>query len=77
VFSTPSVSRSYKRDKVGAAVSQSAKRRVEGWCEMAASVGVTQLWDFRQPVRMLAEGIVRIRYQETTSGETDFVLQLQ
>jgi hypothetical protein len=29
------------------------------------------LWDIRQPVRTLAEDIVRIRYQETTSEDID------
>jgi hypothetical protein len=47
VFSVQSVPRCYKRDKLGAAISQ--------------------LWDIRQPVRSLAQDIVRIRYQETTS----------
>jgi hypothetical protein len=32
----------YKRDKLGAAVSQSVKRRVEGWCEMADILGVRE-----------------------------------
>jgi hypothetical protein len=36
---------------------------------MAASLGVSQLWDIRQPVKTLAEDIVRIRYQETTSED--------
>jgi hypothetical protein len=33
------------------------------------------LWDIRQPVRMLAEDIFRIRYQETISEdiEEDFM----
>jgi hypothetical protein len=35
---------------------------------------MSQLWDIRQPVRTLAEDIVRIRYQETTSeGIEDFI----
>jgi hypothetical protein len=35
---------------------------------------MSQLWDIRQPVRMLAENIVRIRYQETTGkGIEDFM----
>jgi hypothetical protein len=52
--------------------SQTVKRRIKGWCEMAASleiktVGtVSRLWDIRQPVRTLPKDIVRIRYQETT-----------
>jgi hypothetical protein len=29
------------------------------------------LWDIRLPVRTLAEDIVRIRYQETTSEEIE------
>jgi hypothetical protein len=32
---------------------------------------MNQLWDIRQPVRTLAEDIVRIRYQETTSEEIE------
>jgi hypothetical protein len=43
MFSVRSVPRSYTRDKLGAAVSQSVKSRVEGWCEMAASLGVNHL----------------------------------
>jgi hypothetical protein len=32
------------------------------------------LWDIHQPVRTLAEDIVKIRYQETTSEDTeDFI----
>jgi hypothetical protein len=35
-----------------------------------STVGATsQLWDIRQPVRSLAEDIVRIRYQETTNED--------
>jgi hypothetical protein len=50
---------------------------------MSTSLGVgtvSQLWDIRQRVRTLAEDIVRMRYQETTSEDIeDFmcVLQLQ
>jgi hypothetical protein len=29
------------------------------------------LWDIRQPVSMLAEDIVKIRYQETTSEDIE------
>jgi hypothetical protein len=32
---------------------------------------MNQLWDIRQPVRTLAEGITRIRYQETTSEDIE------
>jgi hypothetical protein len=32
---------------------------------------MSQLWDIRQPVRTLAEDIVRILYQETTSEHTE------
>jgi hypothetical protein len=54
-------------------VSQSVKRKV-GLCDMDASLGVSQLWDIRQPVRKLAEDIVKIHYQETTSeGIEDFI----
>jgi hypothetical protein len=52
-------------------VSQSVKRRVEGWCEIAASLGGSQLCDIRQLVRTLAEDIVKIRYQETTSKDIE------
>jgi hypothetical protein len=40
---------------------------------------MSQLWDIHQPVRTLAEDIVRICYQETTSedSETLCVVQLQ
>jgi hypothetical protein len=38
-----SMPRCYKQDKLGAAVSQSAKRRLGGWCEMASSLGGSQL----------------------------------
>jgi hypothetical protein len=44
---------------------------------MAASLGVrqvgamSQLWDIRQPIRTLAENLVRIRYQETTSEDIE------
>jgi hypothetical protein len=31
---------------------ETAVRRVGGWCEMAASLRVSWLWDTRQPVRM-------------------------
>jgi hypothetical protein len=44
---------------------------------MAASVGVetmNQLWDIREPVRALAEDIVRIRYQETTSEDVEDIM---
>jgi hypothetical protein len=47
------------------------KKRVEGWCEMAASLRVRQLWDIRQPVRTQAEDIVKIRFQETTSDDIE------
>jgi hypothetical protein len=30
---------------------------------------MSQLWDIRQPVRTLADDIVRIRYQEMTSED--------
>jgi hypothetical protein len=40
---------------------------------MAASLGVNHFWDIRQPVRMLAEDTVRIRYQEATIEDTDFM----
>jgi hypothetical protein len=43
VFSVQSVTRCYKRGKLGATVRQSVKRRVDGWCEMAANLGVIQL----------------------------------
>jgi hypothetical protein len=76
-----SVPRCYKRDKLGAVVSQPVKTRPGGWCEMAASLGVSQLWDIRQPLRTLAEDTVKIRYQETKRLEktkkTLCVLQLQ
>jgi hypothetical protein len=41
---------------------------------------MSQLWDIRQSVRTLAEDIVRIRYQQTTSEDIEesiYVLQLQ
>jgi hypothetical protein len=40
---------------------------------MDASLGeaLSELWDIRQPVRTLAEDIVRIRYQETTSEDIE------
>jgi hypothetical protein len=41
MFSVRSVPRCYKWDKLGAVVSQSVKRRVENWCEMAVSLGVS------------------------------------
>jgi hypothetical protein len=45
----------------GAAASQSVKRRLGGWCEMAASLGaMRELWDIHQLVRILAEDNVRI-----------------
>jgi hypothetical protein len=66
-----SVLRYYKRDKLGAAVGQSVKRRVGGWHEMAASLGVSQLWDICQLVRMLAEDTVRHCYQKTTSEDIE------
>jgi hypothetical protein len=37
---------------------------------MAASLGVSQLWDIRQPVMTLAEDSIRIRYQEITTEDT-------
>jgi hypothetical protein len=40
---------------------------------MVASLGVSQLWDIRQSVRMLAEDIVGIRYQEATSENIRFI----
>jgi hypothetical protein len=43
MFSVRFVPRYYKRDKLGAVVSQSVKRRVENLCEMAVSLGVIQL----------------------------------
>jgi hypothetical protein len=43
VFSKRSVPRCYKRDRLGAAVSHSLKKRVEGSYEMAASLGVGEL----------------------------------
>jgi transcription initiation factor TFIIIB Brf1 subunit/transcription initiation factor TFIIB len=56
---------------------ESVKGKVETWCEMNASQGVrqvgamSQLWDIRQPIRTLAENIVRIRYQETTNKDIE------
>jgi hypothetical protein len=38
-----SMLRYYMRDKLGAAISQSVKRRLGSWCEMTASLGVRQL----------------------------------
>jgi hypothetical protein len=35
------------------------------------SLEFSQLWDIRQPVRTLAEDIVRIHYQETTSEDIE------
>jgi hypothetical protein len=32
---------------------------------------MSQLWNICQPVRTLAEDIVKIRYQETTSEDTE------
>jgi hypothetical protein len=32
---------------------------------------MSELWDIRQPVGMLADDIVRIRYQETTSEDIE------
>jgi hypothetical protein len=34
-------------------------------------MSLSQLWDIRQQVRTLAEDIVRIRYQETTSEDVE------
>jgi hypothetical protein len=42
IFSVRSVQKC-KRDKLGAAVSQPAKRRLGGWCEMAVNLRVSQL----------------------------------
>jgi hypothetical protein len=40
-----------------------------------ATVGaLTQLWDIRQPVRTLAEDIVRFCYRETSSGDIEDVM---
>jgi hypothetical protein len=41
VFSVLSVQRSYKRYNLGAKVGHSVKRRVDGWCELAASLAVS------------------------------------
>jgi hypothetical protein len=45
---------------------------------MAASLGVigamSQLWDIRQPVRTLADDIVRVRYRETTSEDRRYYM---
>jgi hypothetical protein len=41
---------------------------------MAASLGVnavSQVWDIRQPVRMLAEDILKIRYQKMTGEDIE------
>jgi hypothetical protein len=35
------------------------------------SLEFSQLWDIRHPVRTLAEGIVKIRYQETTCEDIE------
>jgi hypothetical protein len=44
VFSTWSVPTGHKREEVQSLVeSQSVKRRLVGWCDMAASLGVSQL----------------------------------
>jgi hypothetical protein len=43
VFSTRSVQMGYKEDKTQSTESQPVKRRVGGRCEMAASLGVSQL----------------------------------
>jgi hypothetical protein len=41
VFSVRSVSRHYKRERLGNAVSQSVKRRLGGWCEMAVTPAIS------------------------------------
>jgi hypothetical protein len=73
VFSVRSAPR-YKRDKSGDAISQSVKRRLvcDGYQSGSSTVGaMSLLWDIRQPVRTLAEDIVKIRYQETTSEDIE------
>jgi hypothetical protein len=58
---------------------ESVKRKVDSWCEMAASLGVSKrnesvVWDIRQPVRTLAEDSVKVHYQGTTSEDiADFM----
>jgi hypothetical protein len=32
---------------------------------------LSQIWDIHQPIRTLAEGIVKIRYKETTSEDVE------
>jgi hypothetical protein len=46
------------------------KRIVDGWCETAASQGI-DCWSKSQPVRTSSEDIDTIRYQETTSEDTE------
>jgi hypothetical protein len=42
------------------------------WPPAWQTVGaMNQLWDIRQPVGTLAEDIIRIRYQEATSEDTE------
>jgi hypothetical protein len=43
VFTIRSVQRGYKEEKIQSVESQPVKRRLGSWCEMAASLGVTQL----------------------------------
>jgi hypothetical protein len=43
LFPARSVSRCYKRGKLRSAVCHSVKRRLGCWCEMAASLGFSQL----------------------------------
>jgi hypothetical protein len=46
------------------------------WQEVinGTSLEFSQLWGIRQPVRTLAEGIVKVRYQETISEDIeDFI----
>jgi hypothetical protein len=70
------VPRGYKRTKFRAWLvgSLSVKRRLGGWCEMAARLGVSQLkqrvqmWDMCQTVRTKADND-KIRYQDMTSED--------
>jgi hypothetical protein len=47
-FSTPSLPRCYNQDDFEQSYSESEKKRLYGWCEIAANLLVSQIKQWRQ-----------------------------
>jgi hypothetical protein len=67
IFCKVRVPRSYKKNKLGAVVSWVGVNQKSRMLVWDGHQPESSLWDICQSVRMYAENIVRIRYQETAS----------